>query len=296
MGFKRAADQFQVSQKTLERYVRKKRADPDYAVVKSLGRFTSVFSKNQEEEPVAYLHQIEDQPFGLTIKELRTLTKRNSPPHPFKDEAAGLDWVCEEAGTTKEKPVLLLLDGHTTHTRDLALVDMARNNGVILLCFSHKLQHLNSFMKPPSKYYKDELPKWLRNNPGKVVTMFQIAMLFGNAYMLASTILTTVNGFWRTEMWPLDKNVSTEADFLPYATIDIALPSTLGMGVVFTPDEETFSQKQHQKVPPLNFKLPSIPRAKRAKKATASPLSSSKSDKHVDEDECLYCHDYSEEG
>lgn len=51
-----------------------------------------------------------------------------------------------------------------------------------------------------------------------------------------------------------------------------------------------------KKVPPLNPKLPSIPPAKRAKKTTPPPSMSSENDEPVGEDECLYCHDYSEEG
>ncbi|KAF2881674.1 hypothetical protein ILUMI_24531 [Ignelater luminosus] len=85
----------QVPQTISEHYVRKKCADPDYAVVKSLGRFTSVFSENQEAELAAYLHKMEAQLFGLIINELRRLAfqlaKWNNLPHPFKDEAAGLD-------------------------------------------------------------------------------------------------------------------------------------------------------------------------------------------------------------
>ncbi|KAF2891324.1 hypothetical protein ILUMI_14849 [Ignelater luminosus] len=53
MAYKRAADQFQVPQVTLEHYIRKKHPNPDYAVV----------------------------------------AKRNNHPHPSKDEATGFDWV-----------------------------------------------------------------------------------------------------------------------------------------------------------------------------------------------------------
>ncbi|KAF2879320.1 hypothetical protein ILUMI_26831 [Ignelater luminosus] len=91
-----AANQFQVPQTTLERYARKKRADSDYVVVKPLGRFTSVFSKNQEEVVVANLHKVEAQLFGLTIKALRTLAFQlagRNVSHPFKNEVVGLDWV-----------------------------------------------------------------------------------------------------------------------------------------------------------------------------------------------------------
>jgi hypothetical protein len=53
---------------------------------------------------------------------------------------------------TKESPILLLLDGHASHTKSLELINIARENGVILLCFpphcTHRLQPLDvSFMK-----------------------------------------------------------------------------------------------------------------------------------------------------
>ncbi|KAL7291839.1 hypothetical protein TKK_0014618 [Trichogramma kaykai] len=58
---------------------------------------------------------------------------------------------------SKDDPVLLLLDRHSSHTKNLKVVDMARDNGVHILCFpphcSHRLQPLDvSFMKPLSQY------------------------------------------------------------------------------------------------------------------------------------------------
>lgn len=131
---------------------------------------------------------------------------------------------------SKESPVLLLLDGHTTHTKNLDLIDYARDNGVILLSFpphcSHHLQPLDvSFMKPLSKYYEDEVRKWLRTHPGRVVTLFQIASLFGAAYIQAATMLTAINGFKKTGVWPVDRNVFTADNFLPADTTDI-LPAS----------------------------------------------------------------------
>lgn len=129
---------------------------------------------------------------------------------------------------TKDAPVLLLFDGHSTHTRNLELIDMARDNGVILLCFpphcSHRLQPLDvSLMKPISVYYEEEVRKWLRSNPGKVVTLFQISTLFGAAFMNAATMRTAVNGFRKAGIWPPDMSVFTEDDFLPSAPTDIPL-------------------------------------------------------------------------
>ncbi|XP_065665046.1 uncharacterized protein LOC136086699 [Hydra vulgaris] len=78
-------------------------------------------------------------------------------------------------GATKDSPVLLILDGHATHTKSIELIDIAKENGVILLCLplhcTHKMQPLDiSFMKPLSTFYDHNLRKWLRTNPGQILT------------------------------------------------------------------------------------------------------------------------------
>ncbi|XP_011875210.1 PREDICTED: uncharacterized protein LOC105566092 isoform X2 [Vollenhovia emeryi] len=125
-------------------------------------------------------------------------------------------------------PVLLLLDGHRSHTINLDVIDLAREKDVILLCFpphcSHRLQPLDvSFFKPLSKYYEDAVRKWLRHNPGRVVTLLQIATLFGEAFVQSANMSTAINGFRKSGAWPTDMNVFTEVDFLPADPTDIAL-------------------------------------------------------------------------
>lgn len=91
------------------------------------------------------------------------------------------------AKPTKEDPVLLILDGHATHIKNLKVVELARENHVHILVLpphcSHRLQPLDvSFMFPLSTYYEQETKIWLRNNPGKVVTLHDMSKLFGVAY------------------------------------------------------------------------------------------------------------------
>lgn len=124
-------------------------------------------------------------------------------------------------------PVLLLLDGYKSHTTNLDLIDLTREKSVVLLCFpphcSHRLQPLDvSFFKPLSKYYEDAVRKWLQSNPGRVVTLFQIATLFGEAF-IQSAMSTAINGFRKSGAWPIDMNVFTQVDFLPADPTDIAL-------------------------------------------------------------------------
>ncbi|XP_067140159.1 uncharacterized protein [Centruroides vittatus] len=83
---------------------------------------------------------------------------------------------------SKERPVLLLLDGHSTHTKNIELIDMLETM-TLYYCFpphcTHRLQPLDvAFMKPLSTYYDQEVTKWLRCNPGWVVGVFQIAELW----------------------------------------------------------------------------------------------------------------------
>ena len=123
-------------------------------------------------------------------------------------------------GATKENPVLLILDGHSTHTMNMEVIDLARANGVVLLCLpphcSHKMQPLDvSFMKPLSIYYDQELEKWLRNHPGRVVTTFQVPELFGIAYTKVATAQTAINGFKKTGLFPTNRDIFEPHDFAP---------------------------------------------------------------------------------
>ncbi|XP_072400424.1 uncharacterized protein [Diabrotica undecimpunctata] len=97
MGYKKAAEQFNIPQTTLEHYVKKKRNNSEYKIQKTLGRYKCIFSIEQEAELAVYLTTVEAQLFGLTMNELRELAfdlaERNNIVHPFKNSKAGLDWV-----------------------------------------------------------------------------------------------------------------------------------------------------------------------------------------------------------
>ncbi|XP_055918616.1 uncharacterized protein LOC129950719 [Eupeodes corollae] len=140
-----------------------------------------------------------------------------------------LKWLkrfIEWSSATKDQPVLLLLDGHASHVKSLEVIDVARANGVVMLCFpphcTHRLQPLDvTFMKPLSSYYGDEVKKWLRQHPGRTVTHYQVGQLFGRAYLRAATMLVAINGFQTTGIWPVNSNVFEDHDFLPCQTTDM---------------------------------------------------------------------------
>ena len=119
---------------------------------------------------------------------------------------------------TDSDPALLIMDGHMTHTKNLDVINRARANNVTLLTIpphcSHKLQPLDvSFMFPLNTFYVAAVEKFLRNNPGRALTQFQVSKLFGEAYLRAATPTTAINGFRKCGICPLNPNVFEEADF-----------------------------------------------------------------------------------
>lgn len=127
--------------------------------------------------------------------------------------------------------VLLILDGHSTHTKNLEAITLARENGVVMLSLpahtTHRLQPCDvSFFKPFSSYYNQAPDKWLRSNPSRNITQFQVSALIGEAYGKAATVVNAMSGFAKTGIWPLDRNVFQDSDFAPTAVNHENEPNT----------------------------------------------------------------------
>ena len=115
-----------------------------------------------------------------------------------------------------DKPGLLILDGHYSHTRNLEAIDFARENGIILLSLpphtTHRLQPLDrTFYQSLMVNYDRVCDKWLRTEK-TTVTVDVVARLFGQAYVAPATMSTAVNGFRCTGIWPWDRHVFTDED------------------------------------------------------------------------------------
>lgn len=129
---------------------------------------------------------------------------------------------------TRTNKVLVVLDGHSTHSKNLEAIELARNNGVIMLQLpghtTHRLQPLDvAVFKPLELYYTEGNEKWLRTNPGLTVSQYQVAQLIGEAYTRAAVLANAMNGFKKTGIWPVDRNVFSDVD---YAPSDVFIPKT----------------------------------------------------------------------
>ena len=104
---------------------------------------------------------------------------------------------------TEESPVLLILDGHATHVKNLSLTEQARQNNVHILVIpphtSHRLQPVDvSFMYPLSNYYTQELKTWQRSKSNKIVELSDVGPIF--AKVRAATLSNAESGFRASEI------------------------------------------------------------------------------------------------
>lgn len=118
-----------------------------------------------------------------------------------------------------DKPVLLLLDGHTTHSKNLEALLFAKEHGIILLQLpghtTHRLQPLDvAFFKTLGLYYIQSQEKWLRQHYGKTISQFQVTGLLREAYGRAASISIAENAFKSSVIWPVNRHIFQDHNFI----------------------------------------------------------------------------------
>lgn len=116
------------------------------------------------------------------------------------------------------RKTLLLLDNHASHI-SVETVDLAKTNNLMLLTFpphcSHRLQPLDVSVYGPFKTYLNSASDgWMLNNPGKTITIYNMAELSGQAYLRALTPSNICKGFSKSGISPLNKDIFDDHDFL----------------------------------------------------------------------------------
>jgi hypothetical protein len=131
----------------------------------------------------------------------------------------------EHVRPSVEKKVLLLVDGHTTHTRNLEAIELAKENGIVLLQLpahtTHRLQPLDvGFFGPLLTHYDEAVRKFLVRNPGSPVTQIHVCGLVNEAYQKCATIEIGSNSFRSCGIWPINKNVFPREEFFAAAGLE----------------------------------------------------------------------------
>lgn len=121
--------------------------------------------------------------------------------------------------STTDDPVILILDNHISHC-SLQAVTFCRDHSITLLSLpphaSHKMQPLDKgFFAPLKSAFSLECDKWMVTNPGRVVTIKQMAALFHSAYSKVATTRIAEKSFEATGLFPYNPDVFEDADFAP---------------------------------------------------------------------------------
>ena len=129
-----------------------------------------------------------------------------------------------------EHPVLLLLDNHCSHLA-IDVLDYCKDNGVVLLSFpphcSHKLQPLDrTVFDPLKKIWAPEQQTWMRNNPGKTMTIFDLPGILRKTFPQSSVSGKIIKGFEVTGIYPFNRNIFTDVEYAPSFVSDRPNPSS----------------------------------------------------------------------
>lgn len=153
---------------------------------------------------------------------------KNGPPDSIY-ECSKSGWMTEElfvvwlkhfcrfSNPSKENPVLLIADNHSTHI-SLSAYELCKSKGIVMLSLpphtSHRLQPLDVSVYGPLKAaYNRECESYMKSHHNQKITTFEIAELFHKAYGKVASISNAVKGFETSGIYPINKDIFQDYDF-----------------------------------------------------------------------------------
>jgi hypothetical protein len=131
---------------------------------------------------------------------------------------------------SKGRPVVLL-DNHNSHL-SIAALDYCTENGVTVLAFpphcSHKLQPLDRSVSGPLKTYVHRAcDAWITNHPEQMMTIYDLPGIVNMPLNSAATPANTKAGFLATGIFPYNRDVFPDEEFLFSYVTDGPAPATV---------------------------------------------------------------------
>lgn len=114
--------------------------------------------------------------------------------------------------------VMLILDGHTSHSSSVQMLEFCEMNGIILVCLpshtTHYLQPLDrSVFKSLKHHFYSAVEKWQRNHPDRKVGRLQFGDLLQDCWGKAATPANAVSGFKATGIYPFNPDAIPDYAF-----------------------------------------------------------------------------------
>jgi hypothetical protein len=157
------------------------------------------------------------------------------------------------------RPLLLLLDGHSSHFT-LDLIKKAREQGVVIFCLpphtTADSQPLDTAVFGPLKtHWNNACRQYMFEHPGRVISKFQFSTLFSQAWPKGMSIDNIISG---TGVFPFNPNALLDKvrnsttpegtlsgkDHVPPATPINSPPTTPTAGVAGTATSDNYSSEK----------------------------------------------------
>jgi len=121
-----------------------------------------------------------------------------------------------------EKPVLLLLDNHSSRL-SIESLNYAKENGIVMLSFpphcSHKLQPLDRTIFGPFKKYVNSIyDAWILNNPNHTMNIYNVPVV-AVTYLLSVISTNTQAGFKCTGIFSYNKKKTFSQIWILYQVL-----------------------------------------------------------------------------
>ena len=106
----------------------------------------------------------------------------------------------------------------TRHSKEQVqeAITYARQNGIHLITLpphcTHTMQPLDrSYFKSLKSTYNAACDRYMKRNPAKIITLYNMAALFTETYLPSATPQKAVQGFRTCGLWPYNRDVFSEA-------------------------------------------------------------------------------------
>lgn len=130
----------------------------------------------------------------------------------YMDKDLFYSWIkhFSELRRNGDKPALLILDGHGSHSRSIRALEYAKANNIHILCLPPHTTHWTqpqdrSFFKPLKTYHAHECRKLMRE--GAAITRNDFGKVFTPAYLKTATQAIAVKSFECTGIYPFNRDI-----------------------------------------------------------------------------------------
>lgn len=122
-------------------------------------------------------------------------------------------WIDQELNAVSQRPLLLLLDGHSSHFEPKT-IQFAKDNDVVIFVLpphtTHECQPLDvSFFGALKRHWQQSCHQFYQANHGVVISKLNFCKVFKPAWLKAICPTNICNGFKKSGVFPFNRNAIT---------------------------------------------------------------------------------------